>query len=320
MYDKAGTLLLASRMKRLGDRLFSEITKAYRSLGVPFEPSWFPVFFLLDRDQSHSISSMAREMGVTDSAVSQLIRQLKERDLLGVINDRDDKRAGTICLSRKGQKLLQQVKPVWKAVEISIEEALSSGRHGVSLLSAMEALEDSINTTDLAVQIKSKADFIRLAENHTITTDLPLHEDWLRNIVLTYTATPHPNWPQSSGILTLPPGRKNDLTEHYILLDNKRPIALLITSILNAHKKRERILFCASAGQPSAFVEDFFILQLAKSRSHTVEVSAHINDRRLLYRLQKIGFGLKGFQEDPAVEYLDLIFNPSKMTGVYGHE
>lgn len=310
MYGEAGTLLLASRMKRLGDRLFSEITRAYKNLDIPFEPSWFPIFYLLHRDHVHSVSSMAREMGVTDSAVSQLVRQLKDRDLIGIAANSDDRRAGTICLSKNGEKLLTQVKPVWQAIESTLEETLISGRYGSSLLYAMSELERAIDASDLSHQINSRVELFRLEESYSISSELGCFDAWIDDLLLSFTIKPHPSWPQNALILAGHNGLAAKSIHKTLLLDDKQPIALILSTRDGNDKPVEHIRFCASKTQPAAPVEDFFLLRYSQSRHHPTIISAHHADKGFLYRLKKIGFILYSPQKDNPSDLIDLIFDP----------
>lgn len=310
MYHEAGTLLLASRMKRLGDRLFSEITRAYKGLNLPFEPSWFPVFYLLDKEQPHSVSSIAREMGVTDSAVSQLIRQLKERDLIGIVASNEDKRAGSIYLSAAGKILLRQVKPVWQAIESTIEEALISGRHAPFLLYAMAELENSLDTSNLARQIKDKVEICRLQESCTISSDASRFSAWIDDLVLTFTIKPHPSWPRPVQIDPDCNGKSPGEIRHHLLLDDDRPLALLLSTFDPQSGQPERILFCASPCQPATAVEDFFLRQYCRKQAHPVVITVHQDDKGFLYRLQKIGCSLYHSQNQNNLDTIDMVYSP----------
>jgi len=312
MYNQAGTLLLASRMKRLGDRLFSEIIRVYRGLNVPFEPSWFPIFYLLNRDQSHSVSSIAREMGVTDSAVSQLIRQLKDRDLIGILPNTDDKRAGTICLSNSGKQLLSQVKPIWQAIETTLEETLTSGRHGSSLLYAMTELESSLDTDNLSRQIKDRVEVCRLEESFSIIPASPTLTSWINEVILSFTIRPHPSWRQPAQYILNPENHPKTDFQKYVLMDAQQPIALLITSQDHLDNNTKHILFCASKTQPAAPVEDFFLSQFCQLQTQPSKISVHLNDKNFLFRLHKIGFRLNPTQLINSVENIDLIYYPDQ--------
>ncbi len=311
MYQEAGTLLLASRLKRLGDRLFSEITKVYKSLNLGFEPSWFPIFYLLNRDKSHSVSTIAREAGVTDSAVSQLIKQLREKKLIRIVTNVEDKRAGAICLSSAGEKLLETVKPVWNAIEFTLEEYLLSDRYGPSFLDAVLELENSLDIHDLSNLVKNRVEFCHLEKNHTLSCDTAPHSLWIKNFLLTFTIKSHPNWPGTRNILANMINNTETSHQVHLLLDNGQPVALLISSGDQPNKRAEQIVFCASQSLPGPTVEDFFIMKYCQSLTHTAEVSVHYDNKNFLSRLQKLGFVLKISEEKGQHDYLDFVYNPT---------
>jgi DNA-binding MarR family transcriptional regulator len=137
----SGELMLGSRLKRLGERLFSEVGRVYRNLAIPFEPAWFPIFFLLDRDGSLSVTTLAREMGVSDPAASQLVRQIQQRGLVEIQPGERDRRIKMMILSPSGRKLLKQVKPVWLALQQTLNEMVPEDNMQ-HLLTALTSLED----------------------------------------------------------------------------------------------------------------------------------------------------------------------------------
>ena len=311
MYQEAGTLLLASRLKRLGDRLFSEITKVYRGLGLGFEPSWFPIFFLLQRDKSHSVSTIARETGVTDSAVSQLIKQLKEKKLIKIVGSTEDKRAGAICLSPEGERLLENVKPVWQAIELTFEETLISGRHSHALLEAVSELETSLDSSDMAQRIKSRVELCQLEEDYTLSTDIEPHTAWIKAFLLTFTMKPHPHWPQNQNLLANIINNTETTHGIHLLMNQALPVALLITKRDAGSENLERIRFCAAERTPASAIEDFLIMKYCQTLADPVELSVHYSHRNFLYRLQKLGFQPTTEEVRGQADHLKLVYHPA---------
>jgi DNA-binding MarR family transcriptional regulator len=297
-------------MKRLGDRLFAEITRVYRGINSGFEPSWFPIFFLLNRDGVHSVSSLAREMGVTDSAVSQLIRQMKDRGIIVMSVQKGDKRAGSISLSAQGIDMLNQVKPIWKAIEATLEENLMSGRHGPSLLYALAELEDFMEKNDLAQQIRDRVDVELHQKKYRIVSDVSGYQDWIQDFLLTLTIKPHPSWLEPLDVVFAKSPGTAPVYQHHLLLHENRPVALLTSSSQSKPILTETIHFCAAQIQPASAIEIFFLDQFSRARSGCLSLSVYRADKGFLYRLQQIGYSLNPVQTEIGTGRLDLVYFP----------
>jgi len=54
---------LASRLKRLSERMMEEGEALYHELGFNFRPRWFPLFYTLSRQGTLSVTELARRWG-----------------------------------------------------------------------------------------------------------------------------------------------------------------------------------------------------------------------------------------------------------------
>ena len=141
LYNRVGELIFGTRLKRLSDRFLADVAQLYKSLDIPFEPSWFPLFWLLDEAGTLSVTEMAKELEITHSAVSQMVTQLDKRGLLCFMADASDRRRRLVCLTPDGQALLEQVRPVWRAMTRAMRDLLEEGSHSAGLLPGLDELE-----------------------------------------------------------------------------------------------------------------------------------------------------------------------------------
>ncbi|WP_219226191.1 MarR family winged helix-turn-helix transcriptional regulator [Pedobacter antarcticus] len=150
-YQSLGYLVLGSRLKRLSELFLSEINKAYRLQGIAFETTWFPVFQLLDKHKVLTIQEIAEQMEVSQPGVSQLIAGLRQKGLVCSQAHAADARKQQITLSEQGKTLLAQVKPVWEAIRIAMEDMAGSDGH--HLLENLTRLEDDFKSKGLVDNI-----------------------------------------------------------------------------------------------------------------------------------------------------------------------
>ncbi|AYL97401.1 MarR family winged helix-turn-helix transcriptional regulator [Mucilaginibacter celer] len=156
LYQSLGHLVLGSRLRRLSEAFLSEINKAYQTAGIDFDASWFPVFYLLSKNDALSIKELSEQIEVSHPAASQLITNLKKKGLVGTDTCSDDGRRQLVTLTEKGRDLLKQIMPVWEAISQSMAELVETDETIKQLLPAISALENAFRQTKLADNIVQK--------------------------------------------------------------------------------------------------------------------------------------------------------------------
>ena len=77
-----GALALGSRFKALSDRLYDAVDAVYRAQGSAVQARWFPVLRMLQQRGPQAVTELAREIGQTHPAVSQLANKLAAAGLI----------------------------------------------------------------------------------------------------------------------------------------------------------------------------------------------------------------------------------------------
>jgi DNA-binding MarR family transcriptional regulator len=156
LYQSLGYLVLGSRLRRLSEAFLSEINHAYQQERIDFDASWFPVFYLLSKNDSLSIKELSEKTGVTHPAASQLIANLKNKKLVTTATCADDGRRQLVQFTQEGKALLEQVLPMWEAVSKAMEELVANDPGCHDLLPAITSLEDSFRSINLSDKITEK--------------------------------------------------------------------------------------------------------------------------------------------------------------------
>jgi DNA-binding MarR family transcriptional regulator len=156
LYQSLGYLVLGSRLRRLSEVFLSEINRAYQNEGIDFDASWFPVFYLLSKNDALSIKELSEQTEVSHPAASQLIANLKSKSLVTSATCTDDGRRQLITLTDKGKMLLSQILPVWDAVLGAMDELISSDEEGSRFLPAITAMESIFKQNSLSDRIAGK--------------------------------------------------------------------------------------------------------------------------------------------------------------------
>ena len=156
LYQSLGYLVLGSRLRRLSESFLAEINRAYQNEGIDFDASWFPVFYLLSKNEALSIKELSEQTEVSHPAASQLITNLKNKKLVTSATCADDGRRQLVQLTNSGKQLLAKVMPVWEAVTAAMAELVSTDPGCAALLPAITSLENTFKSAGLADMIGNK--------------------------------------------------------------------------------------------------------------------------------------------------------------------
>lgn len=152
-YPSLGYLIFGSRLRRLSEYFLAEVNKVYAQAGIPFDASWFPLFYLLSVKDKLTLMDIATLLEVSHSAVSQLVTNLKSKGLLKTSRCEEDGRRQWVVLSKKGEELLKQVLPVWKGIEAAMGGLALENKQSSKILEAIGALERAVEAEPLADRI-----------------------------------------------------------------------------------------------------------------------------------------------------------------------
>lgn len=107
---------LGTTLRKLLDALDSDVQAHYDASGSGFRPRYYPVARLLLADGSCSIRSMADQTGVSHSAVSQTVTEMRAAGLVTSAPGKDG-RERLVSLTDAGQAACARLQPLWSAVE-----------------------------------------------------------------------------------------------------------------------------------------------------------------------------------------------------------
>ncbi len=143
LIGELGELAVASRLRRLSERLMQDATQIYQDAGVEFQPKWFPIFYLLNREGTLPVTEIATVLGVTHPAVNQVAGEMIRKDLVEALKDKDDARKRLLRLSKKGKALAPRLVPVWEDIRKTVVEVIdASGQDIIGMISRVEAVLD----------------------------------------------------------------------------------------------------------------------------------------------------------------------------------
>jgi len=155
-YPSLGYLVFGSRLRRLSEYFLMEVNKVYEQAGIPFDASWFPVFYLLSKQQPVPMIDISEQLEISHSAVSQMVTNLKKKGLLKTTPCKEDGRRQLVAFSKKGEELLQHIQPVWDAITEAMNELVMENKQSQQVLAAIAQIEQSVQQKSLAERIKQQ--------------------------------------------------------------------------------------------------------------------------------------------------------------------
>jgi DNA-binding MarR family transcriptional regulator len=148
-YQRHGEFIFGTRLRRISEKFLADVSKIYKTLDIPFETGWYPIFFLLNKRGRLSITEIAKDLEITHSAVSQMVGTLEINNLVCLLNDKNDKRRRLITFSEKGRKLMDTLTPIWKTIRREMEILMAERDNSAYLLVALDELEESFEKTSV---------------------------------------------------------------------------------------------------------------------------------------------------------------------------
>lgn len=175
--SEQGTLALASRLKALSDRSYDLVDQIYREHGIGLQARWFPVLRLLQQRGPMAVGDIAREVGLTHSAVSQLANKLSREGFLARQKG-GDRRQRVLALTPRAEEELRRARPLWQAMRASVERRIMDT--GVDLLSALSQYEASLDERPLPADVTRRVRALETAELRVVPFAPGLREHFYR--------------------------------------------------------------------------------------------------------------------------------------------
>jgi GNAT superfamily N-acetyltransferase/DNA-binding MarR family transcriptional regulator len=149
-----GHLALASRLKRLGERLQQQVSTVYGEEEVGFRARWFPVLTALSWCGPQAISELAQVLGLTHTAVIQIAREMEREELVASAADPADGRRRVLRLSPAGVALVARLGPLWEEIRRATAELVAGSGH--DLLAAVAAVEERLGEDWMATRLRRR--------------------------------------------------------------------------------------------------------------------------------------------------------------------
>ena len=151
-FEMAGKLALGSRLRRLGELFGTDAQLVGALYGTRLDPKWFPVFYLLTRQQSAAITELADAVGQTHPAVSQVVKEMCSAGIAHTQKCTLDRRVSRVSLTAAGREQAELFRAQCLDVEEAVEQLLNDS--GADLWGALGAVEHELERSSFYRRVK----------------------------------------------------------------------------------------------------------------------------------------------------------------------
>ncbi len=155
LVHELGYIALATRLKRISDKLTYSTRLMYKKLDIDIEPNWYLVLILIKETPNISVMEVAKNLGFTHQSVITMANKMRDNGYLKISKDINDKRRTIFNLTIKSIEKLPQIEEVWKTGKKVIYELLNGD---TAITKHLEILESNLDETSFGERIINKLD------------------------------------------------------------------------------------------------------------------------------------------------------------------
>jgi DNA-binding MarR family transcriptional regulator len=147
-----GYLFLGSRLKRLAERMQTDVTQATRYAGLAVQPGQIPVLAILAERGPQTIGELARALGLSQPVTTRNVGKLVSQGQVQAGRSDADGRSRIISLTAAGRRAVEDSRrDVWPRVEAAVRQVVE-GLSG-PLLDQIAEIERALTERPLAARV-----------------------------------------------------------------------------------------------------------------------------------------------------------------------
>lgn len=161
--NELGELALGSRLKRISEKMLANAAQIYQSFDLNIQPKWFTLLALLDAKKQVTVVEAAKQLGLSQPALSQFCKQLLAEGLITLTVPEQDSRQRQLQLSSLGKQRVHEMKPIWRAVELAAIDLATEANN--DFYRALITFEKAFEKQDLVARTKHYMDKAAMNNN-----------------------------------------------------------------------------------------------------------------------------------------------------------
>ncbi len=155
LIHEMGYIALATRLKRISDKMTYSTRQMYKKMKIDIEPNWYLVLILVKETPNISVMEIAKNLCFTHQSVITMTNKMMHKGYLKISKDLEDKRKTVFNITPKTVATLPQIEEVWKTGKEVIYEVLNGD---TTITKHLEILESNLDATSFGERILTKLD------------------------------------------------------------------------------------------------------------------------------------------------------------------
>jgi DNA-binding MarR family transcriptional regulator len=153
--QELGYLCLGSRLRRLGERLQSDVQRLAASHGLDIQSAHYPLLAAIYFQGPLTVGKLVETLGISQPGVTRSIGQLVDQGYVKVTRSQIDQRRRTLSLTRTGTALIERSQAeLWPTIESTLSDLFT--RRTGRLLELLDYCEDELTKSSLEQRVKNK--------------------------------------------------------------------------------------------------------------------------------------------------------------------
>jgi len=148
-----GYVALATRLKRISDKMTYSTRLMYKKMNIDIEPNWYLVLILVEKTPNISVMEIAKNLNFTHQSVIAITTKMVNRDYLHISKGIEDKRKTIFNLTSKSIEILPKISEIWETGKDVIYQLLNGD---TSITKYLEILESNLDEKSFGERIINK--------------------------------------------------------------------------------------------------------------------------------------------------------------------
>ena len=153
LINEMGYIALATRLKRISDKMSHSTRLMYKQIDMDIEPNWYLVLILVKEKPNISVMEIAKSMGFTHQSVNTITSKMMKKGYLKISKGTKDKRKTVFNITSKSIDALPEIEKIWKIGKKVIYELLDED---ITILKHLDTLESNLDKTSFGQRIINK--------------------------------------------------------------------------------------------------------------------------------------------------------------------
>ena len=148
-----GYVALATRLKRISDKMNHSTRLMFKNLNMDIEPNWYLVLILVEKKPNISVMEIAEKLNFTHQSVITMTTKMVKRNYLQNSKDIKDKRKTIFNLTSKAIEILPEISKIWEIGKDVIYELLNGD---TIITKYLEILESNLDEKSFGQRVINK--------------------------------------------------------------------------------------------------------------------------------------------------------------------